>query len=154
MGLDMALIVKRTLLNDFEYDAQAADSYNKIIKTVDRANLMRNSEYAIMRIELEVMHWRRFYPLHEWFINNGIKSDSEGAHYYVTPKKLELLVDILDQIVNNNDEAPKLLPADNYDEWYYEAVTRSRDVLRELSASIKTERLMNIQWNVYYIASW
>lgn len=154
MALDMSLVVKRTLFNDFEYNAQASDDYNKVIKTVDRANLMRNSEYAIMRIELEVMHWRMFYPLHKWFIDNGIQSDVEGSRYNVTHKKLELLIDILDQIVNDNDKGSELLPADKYDEWYYEVITRSRDVLRELSAGIKTEALMNVQWNVYYIPLW
>ena len=154
MALDMTLIVKRTVFNDFEYNAQASNDYNKVIELVDRANLARNSEYKLMRIELEVMHWRMFYPLHKWFIDNGIQSDIEGSRYNVTHKKLELLIDILDQIVNDNNKGPKLLPADEYNEEYYEIITRSRDVLRELSAGIKTEELMNVRWNVYYIALW
>jgi hypothetical protein len=156
MGLDMSLVVKRTFLNDSEWDAQVTNDYNKIINIVDRNNLMSNSEYPVMRVELEVLHWRRFYALHFWFIANGIKSDlSEREHrYYISRVKLELLVDILDQIVDDNDKAYDLLPSDDYDEQYYKLVTHSRDVLRELLAGIKTEQFLDVSWNVYYVMSY
>lgn len=154
MGIDMSLVVRRTYINDSEWDAQVTNDYNKIINIVDRSNLMRNSEYPIMRVELEVLHWRKFYALHFWFITNGIKSDLSEHYYYIPRVKLELLVDILDQIVDDNDKASDLLPSDDYDESYYTLVTHSRDVLRELLAGIKTEQFLDVSWNVYYVMSY
>ena len=50
-------------------------------------------------------YWRKFWPLHHWFVDSVQEGHDDGRPAFINPSTLEELEDILDQVDDDPDSA-------------------------------------------------
>lgn len=152
MGLDMYLTRKVYVK---QWDRQHPSE--KFEVTVTKGGIpFLNSSDGISNVSQEIGYWRKFNALHNWFVENVQDGRDECQEAYVSPSKLEELLNILNEVKDGDIiKAEELLPTTSgfffgsteYDEWYFENVNESIPII-EKALSYKEDS------DIYYQSSW
>ena len=102
----------------------------------------------------DVGYWRKANAIHQWFVKNCQKGVDDCGKYCVLTEQLKELRDICKEILADKSKASKLLPTQEgfffggveYDEWYYNDLTMTMNML--------DEALANDNGDFYYQSSW
>jgi len=164
MGLDQYLYGKKCLSVFEEKEIGQIKEINTILgyKTEitnegtkdERVNY--NSFYP-QEIKFEVAYWRKSNQIHAWFVNNCQDGIDECQESYVQEGKLEELLAIIKQVLEDHSLAEKLLPntqgfffgGNEYDEWYFEDL---KDTQKKLNAILTEDKYKGLEF--YYQSSW
>ena len=149
MGLDVYLINKKYIGANYEH--------NKItgkIELFQDGKLININLDRVIYIEEEIGSWRKANAIHNWFVDNVQDGKDNCEYHYVSDEKLEELLNIVNQILNDHDLAEELLPTQNgfffgstdYDEWYFEDLKDTKEILEK---ALKEE-----YGDIYYLSSW
>ena len=175
MGLDMYLYAKKyvsgidwTRNADGGYDRWENTDLDTIASTVGltRADLDQDTPSAT--VELKVGQWRKANQVHQWFVDNVQDGEDHCKEYYVSRDDLKNLRDTCREVLDmrdrqeaNPDEAlptaDDILPVSEgfffgsyeYDEYYYEQVQYTYDLLDRLLSNEKFK-----EFDFAYDSSW
>jgi hypothetical protein len=149
MGLDMYLYAERYIS---EYtDKEMQSEVESIVKMPGKVNYVTS----------EVLYWRKANAIHNWFVKNVQDGVDDCKKYYVPMEKLIELRDTLKEILENKDKVEELLPhmqgfffgSYNYDEYYFEEITRTEMELTKLIDDLCKVNLGD-GYSFYYQSSW
>ena len=104
MGLDMYL-TKKTYVKQWAHQ-KPEEQFEVIVKKggVTYPNINPN---RINNVEEEVMYWRKFNALHNWFVQNVQGGVDECQTSYVDREKIEELVGVLRQVKESLEKSAK-----------------------------------------------
>ena len=134
MGLDMYLRASEYVSrNDWTRNdkGELVDSPNslftQIVETLELENIIDNTGFAGMSIDLPMGYWRKANQIHNWFVENVQGGEDNCGSYYVTRDQLEELKELCINVLANKELAEDLLPtgagfffgSTTYDEYYY-----------------------------------
>jgi hypothetical protein len=154
MGLDMYL-EKRNYVKRWEHIPDALQFH----VTVERGG----APYTAIKPERvsyvieQVAYWRKANQIHRWFVENVQHGEDNCEPYYCDHEKLRELLDKVNHVLAHRDEAEHELPTERgfffgsseYDEWYFEDLEYTREMLTELLAAPDANEA-----DYYYRASW
>ena len=150
MGLDMYLYAERYIS---EYsDKEMQSEIESIVKMPGKVNYVTS----------QVLYWRKANAIHNWFVKNVQDGEDDCRKYYVPLEKLIELRDTLKEILENKDKVEELLPTIhgfffgtyNYDEYYFEEITRTEMELTKLIDDLLKNHLYESYYSFYYQSSW
>jgi hypothetical protein len=147
MGLDMYLSAKRYLWKMKEEEQEIAQKIADSVGT----NGMRVKE-----ITCEAMYWRKANAIHYWFVQNVQSGDDDCREYYVPRTKLESLLGVCKEVLDDPSKADDLLPpAEGFffgsaqiDDWYWDDLKETIGTIDRLLVNTTDE------WEFYYASSW
>ena len=134
MGLDMYLRANEYVSrNDWtrNENGELVDSPNslftQIVETLELENIIDNTGFAGMSIDLPMGYWRKANQIHNWFVENVQDGNDDCNPYYVTREQLEQLKATCVEVLEHKSLAEDLLPTGSgfffgsttYDEYYY-----------------------------------
>jgi hypothetical protein len=104
MGLDMYLH-KKTYVKQWNFQ-KPEETFEVIVKKggVTYPNV---NPSKVTNVEEEVMYWRKFNALHNWFVDNVQGGDDNCQTSYVDKEQLTELVDVLRKVKESLDKSPK-----------------------------------------------
>ena len=145
MGLDMYLSAKQYLFSFNEEDKAKAEEIKKLMGT----------DLPVKEVAMQVMYWRKANAIHDWFVTMVQDGEDDCKEYFVDTEQLEELVSLCNEALATKD-TDILQTADGfffgsteYDEYYWDEITRTRDELSKLLTNPKAKH-----WDFYYRASW
>lgn len=102
----------------------------------------------------EVGYWRKFNALHAWFVSEVQGDVDECQESYVDREDLLRLLATLVEVQKNPEKAEELLPAQSgfffggtdYDEYYFESVSQTIELLENLLAEGEGEYSYRASW--------
>ncbi len=102
----------------------------------------------------EVGYWRKFNALHQWFVKKVQNGVDNCERHYVSRESLKELVAELKLVLDDKNNATKLLPTTSgfffggteYDEYYFDEVKRTLKLFEDL--------LEEDGGDFYYQSSW
>ena len=126
-------------------------NYEKNIKldldseVIHKDYLVSKEETAyVIEGDYEIAYWRKANQIRQWFVDHidEFNEDDNGDYYKVTKELLEQLVKDCEITLNNHNLAKEILPTSSgfffggtdYDEWYYEQLENTVQVLTEVIA--------------------
>jgi len=129
MGLDMYLTAKQYASTFNENDKEIREYLDKA--PVDKR--LGKPDYLVF----DVKTWRKANAIHKWFVENVQEGKDDCKEYYLTIEHLKKLLSICQQVIKDPSKASELLPSESgfffgsteYDEWYYEDVKDTAEVL-------------------------
>ena len=134
MGLDMYLRASEYVSrNDWTRNdkGELVDSPNslftQIVETLELENIIDNTGFAGMSIDLPMGYWRKANQIHNWFVENLADGVDECQPITVRREDLETLKELCIQVLAVKELAEDLLPtgagfffgSTTYDEYYY-----------------------------------
>ena len=152
MGLDMYLSAKRYLYRDA--DEPISDGINELLGIEsDKSKRFHGASFVAKEISIEAMGWRKANAIHGWFVENCQDGKDECQESYVPREKLQELVELCQEALDNPD-AEVLEPTAGFffgsyekDEWYYQDLKNTIEGI---------ERALELpdSFEFYYRASW
>ena len=123
----------------------------------EKYNLPKIDADKIVDVVEEVMYWRKANQIHKWFVDNIQNGVDDCGTYAVSLEKLQELVDLCKQVLENPEKASELLPTQSgfffggieYDEYYFEDLEKTIKGLEEIMPTI--DGLNN---SLEYSSSW
>lgn len=150
MGLDMYLEAKlhlppyNTELAPVRHAIGQAIGYTPPTEKPDNdATLME-----ITGVTVRVGYWRKFDPLHQWFVNNVQEGHDDCRPAYIPPDVLAALEDQLDQVSDDPESASEHFVIEG-DEPMSES-----EIDYTLKIVVQAKKLQERGWDIYYRASW
>jgi hypothetical protein len=152
MGLDMYLSAKRYLYRDA--DEPISDGINELLGIPsDKSKRFHGASFVAKEISIEAMGWRKANAIHGWFVENCQDGKDECQESYVPREKLQELVELCQEALDNPD-AEVLEPTAGFffgsyekDEWYYQD-------LKNTIEGIERALELPTSFEFYYQASW
>ena len=150
MGLDMYLN-KRTYVQQWEHQ-KPEEKYNvEVTKGGESANI--NPKKVKYIIE-EAGYWRKQNQIHRWFVENIQNGTDDCGEYYVSKDALASLLELCEKVKADNALADELLPGvsgffiggTEYDEWYFNGIDNTIDILKEALEDENGEYLYSSSW--------
>jgi hypothetical protein len=158
MGLDMYLTGERFLWTFPEDgpDAKIAEAIGNLFPEL-AFGLEDKDRMRIKTVRAEFMYWRKANAIHNWFVQNLQDGKDECQETYVPLEKMVELRDLCQKVLDNPDDAAKLMPTRSgfffgdtvYDEWYFRDV---KATVNRFTAIIDNTDIN--QWDIYYRSSW
>jgi hypothetical protein len=154
MGLDMYLSARKYMSKYFDpADTDRIASINELFG-VDGDE---ENDYGAQEVIFKVAYWRKANAIHQWFVDNVQGGEDDCGEYPVSRDKLESLMKLCEQIIDNKKLARELLPTTSgfffgsteYDDWYMGDVQHTADRIKKIledSAFTKAD--------FYYQSSW
>jgi hypothetical protein len=154
MGLDMYLSARKYMSKYFDpADTDRIASINELFG-VDGDE---ENDYGAQEVIFKVAYWRKANAIHQWFVDNVQGGEDDCGEYPVSRDKLESLMKLCEQIIDNKKLARELLPTKSgfffgsteYDDWYMGDVQHTADRIKKIledSAFTKA--------GFYYQSSW
>jgi len=102
----------------------------------------------ITGVTVRVGYWRRFDPLHQWFVNSAQEGHDDCRPAYLTPDVLAELKEQLDQVSVDPESASEHFVNEG-DEPMSEG-----DIDYTLKVVVQAKKLQERGWDIYYRASW
>lgn len=102
----------------------------------------------ITGVTVRVGYWRRFDPLHQWFVSNVLESYDDCRAAYVSPEVLAELEERLDLVSDDPERASEHFVSEG-DEPMSEG-----DIDYTLKVVVQAKKLQERGWDIYYRASW
>ena len=151
MGLDMYL-EKRTDVRLWNFQKEE-DQFEVIVKKGGVTYPKINPKNITTVVE-EAGYWRKANAIHRWFVENVQDGKDDCGEYFVPPSSLEELLELCEKVKLNPEQADELLPTssgfffggDEYDEWYFDKIDYTIEVLKEALADTDS--------SYYYSSSW
>ncbi|MEW9572254.1 hypothetical protein ABQJ54_10875 [Rhodanobacter sp. Si-c] len=150
MGLDMYLEAKLHLppydkaLDPVRQAIGRAIGYTPPSEKPDNdATLME-----ITGVTVRVGYWRKFDPLHQWFVSNVQEGHDDCRPAYVSPEVLSELEEQLDQVNDDPESAGEHFVSEDD-----EPMTEG-DIDTTLRIVVQAKQLQERGWDIYYRASW
>jgi len=149
MGLDMYLS-KKTYVQYWEHNGD-----NNYEVTVTKAGKPASIDGRKVKYVIEdAGYWRKQNNIHRWFVENVQKGIDDCGEYYVEREKLKELLALCKAVKNQPAAAEAILPTvsgfffggTEYDEWYYDGIDNTIQILNEALADENGE--------YYYSSSW
>jgi hypothetical protein len=152
MGLDMYLSAKRYLYRDA--DEPISDGINELLGIPsDKSKRFCGASFVAKEISIEAMGWRKANAIHGWFVENCQDGKDECQESYVSREKLQELVELCQEALDNPD-AEVLEPTAGFffgsyekDEWYYQDL---KDTIEGIEKALELPQ----SFEFYYQASW
>jgi hypothetical protein len=149
MGLDMYLYKKHYVQN---WD----HSKHKFSVTITKDGEPISLTNPVYVVE-QAGYWRKANSIHKWFVDNVQDGKDDCKEYYVSPEKMEKLLDICKQVIANPNRAKDLLPTisgfffgnTEYDEYYLRDM---ENTVKILESALHDYDNMDISF--YYHSSW
>jgi len=146
MGLDMWLYAKKYFFDDDEKVKRISKEFSEM------------EDFDLKEVKFEVAYWRKANHIHKWFVDNCQEGVDECQNSYVSDEKLEELLKLVKEILENHSKAETLLPCEEgfffggteYDEWYFEDLKSTKEMLEKILRRIKDGK----GWDIYYSSSW
>jgi hypothetical protein len=151
MGLDMYL-KKRTDVRHWGFQKDE-EQFEVVIKKGGVTYPSIKSD-RITNITEELGYWRKANQIHRWFVENVQDGVDNCGEYFVSKTDLQSLLDVCLAVKLDHSQAEELLPAasgfffgnTDYDEWYYNDIDNTIDILKEALADDNA--------SYYYSSSW
>ncbi len=151
MGLDMYL-EKRTDVRLWNFQKEE-DQFEVVVKKGGVTYPKINPKNITTVVE-EAGYWRKANAIHRWFVENVQDGKDDCGEYFVPPSSLEELLELCLAVKLNPEQADELLPTssgfffggDEYDEWYFDKIDYTIEVLKEALADEDS--------SYYYSSSW
>ncbi len=151
MGLDMYL-EKRTDVRLWNFQKEE-DQFEVIVKKGGVTYPKINPKNITTVVE-EAGYWRKANAIHRWFVENVQDGKDDCGNYFVPPSSLKELLELCLAVKLNPEQADELLPTssgfffggDEYDEWYFDKIEYTIEVLKEALADEDS--------SYYYSSSW
>jgi len=105
----------------------------------------------------DVGYWRKANEIHKWFVDNVQNGVDDCKEYYVELDKLQELLNLCKEVYKEPTRAKELLPVQGsyeYNEWYFQDIKSTIDMLEELIQEEMKSRDNGIYNEIYYQASW
>lgn len=175
MGLDMFLEARKYVnridwkkvpqggLPDGASFNDYASSDFEVIKELFPPELIKHND-AGSSVGINVAYWRKANAIHGWFVNNVQGGEDDCKSYGVEREQLVDLLDVVTKVLESDkNTAKELLPVvggfffgnydeeDGYDEWYYESLKHTKDVLENILTVIPEG---TYEYDFYYQSSW
>lgn len=151
MGLDMYLSVRK-YVSDFAYEnGKNSEQVNSILASAGLGRAILSEYSPSVRVEATVGYWRKANAIHGWFVDNVADGEDNCTPMHVSREDLTGLrddclevLDMRDRQASNPDEAlptaEDIMPTQSgfffgdveYDDWYYEYITNTAELLTEL----------------------
>jgi hypothetical protein len=149
MGLDMYLN-KRTYVQYWEHNGD--DNYE--VKVTKGGEPTKIDPKKVKYIIEEAGYWRKQNQIHRWFVENVQEGIDNCGEYYVSKEDLQTLLELCRKVQADHSLADSLLPSASgfffggteYDEWYYNGIDNTIQILEEALADGYGE--------FYYSSSW
>lgn len=159
MGLDMYLMARKYVSNWSHQVERHGENeqYHAVIKTFGADNLI-TSDCPAIKVEFNVMYWRKANAIHSWFVNECGGGVDECQPIYVERSKLVELLELCKQVALQPANASSTLPTQSgfffgsteYDEWYMEDIKRTIEGLERVLKEVPDD----FDWSFVYQASW
>jgi hypothetical protein len=151
MGLDMYL-EKRTDVRQWNFQKEE-DQFEVVVKKGGVTYPKINPKNVTTIVE-EAGYWRKANAIHRWFVENVQDNVDNCGEYFVPLSSLEELLELCEKVKLNPEQADELLPTssgfffggDEYDEWYFDKIDYTIEVLKEALADKDS--------SYYYSSSW
>jgi hypothetical protein len=151
MGLDMYL-EKRTDVRLWNFQ-KPEEQFEVVVKKGGVTYPNINPEKVTTVVE-ELGYWRKANQIHRWFVENIQNGVDNCGEYFVSISDLEKLLELCLAVKLDHTQAEELLPAasgfffgnTDYDEWYYNDIDHTIEVLKEALADKDA--------SYYYSSSW
>ena len=160
MGLDMYLSVRK-YVSRLEYSEpqkpRQTYEFGELVRITNTSNIVEVGGVTGAYVEVPVYYWRKANAIHKWFVDNYAGGVDDCRPIEIQRHDLLKLVKTLKEVIDNQADAPDILPATNgvffggtdYDEWYFDTVKASYEDLDSLHDNLTDED----SWLVYQ-ASW
>lgn len=154
MGLDMYLKVSY-YLSDWSHNDES-DQTRMYRDIVSKLGAPTTDGAPSLTVAVNCVYWRKANAIHNWFIEECADGKDEGQNVYVPKDKLQELVDLCVQVLNEPHRAEELLPTTSgfffgsteYDEWYIEDIKHTKESLERVIS--ETNDTVDFE----YVASW
>jgi hypothetical protein len=149
MGLDMYLN-KRTYVQHWEHNGD--DNYE--VTVTKGGEPTKINPKKVKYIIEEAGYWRKQNQIHRWFVENVQEGIDNCGEYYVSKDDLQTLLDLCQKVKADHSLAESLLPSASgfffggteYDEWYYNGIDNTIDILKEALEDERGEYLYSSSW--------
>lgn len=160
MGLDMYLSVRK-YVSRLEYSEpqkpRQTYEFGELVRITNTSNIVEVGGVTGAYVEVPVYYWRKANAIHKWFVDNYAGGVDDCRPVEIQREDLLKLVNTLKEVIDNQADAPDILPAtngvffgsDEYDEWYFDTIKASYEDLNSLHDNLTDED----SWLVYQ-ASW
>lgn len=146
MGLDMYLYAKKYFYSNDEKIKKISKEFSEM------------EGFECKEIKFEVGYWRKANHIHKWFVDNVQRGEDDCEEYNVSIEKLEELLKLVKEVLENHNKAEELLPCQEgfffgeteYNEYYFEDLNRTKEMLEKILRRIKDGE----GWDIYYSSSW
>lgn len=159
MGLDMYLSARKYISNyRFEIEKHGENmEFNAVLDTFGAHELVSGDCPAI-KVEFNVMYWRKANAIHQWFVDNCGEGVDECQTIYVPREKLVELLELCKKVASQPATAETTLPTQSgfffgnteYNDWYFEDIKDTIVGLERVLANVPDD----YHWNFIYQASW
>ena len=145
MGLDMYLSAKQYMFSFNEEDKAKAEEIKKLLGT----------DLPVKEVAMQALYWRKANAIHDWFVDNVQDGTDDCKEYFVETDQLEELVSLCNEALATKDTdilqttEGFFFGSTEYDEYYWDEITRTRDELSKLLTNPKAKH-----WDFYYRSSW
>lgn len=102
----------------------------------------------ITGVTVRVGYWRKFDPLHQWFVSNVLESYDDCRSAYVSPEVLVELEELLDQVSDDPESASEHFVSEG------DMPMSEGDVDYTLKVVVQAKKLQERGWDITYRASW
>lgn len=153
MGLDMYLM-RKTYVQHWNHKSE---NYEVTVTKGGKPTSIDHKKVAYI-IE-QAGYWRKANAIHKWFVDNVQDGKDDCGEYYVSPEKMEKLLNICNDVLANPARANELLPTTNgcffggteYDEYY---LSDLEDTVQLLTEAMKDYDNGPDGSSYYYQSSW
>ena len=150
MGLDMYLN-KRTYVQQWEHN-KPEEQYS--VEVTKGGKPTKINPKKVKYIIEEAGYWRKQNQIHRWFVENIQNGTDDCGEYYVSKDSLESLLELCEKVKADNALADELLPGASgfffggteYDEWYFNGIDYTIDILKEALEDENGEYLYSSSW--------
>jgi len=164
MGLDMYLFLRKR-----EYHSGSAwrpeaekklAKYPKELEAFEEEIKQVNFPSVSIDTDYQIGYWRKANAIHEWFVQNCADGVDECQDTYVSIEKAQELLNTCNKVLADHSLAESALPtqegfffgSQEYDNWYYEDVAYTKDLLEKILNFLKTTE--GKCYRIVYCASW
>ena len=155
MGLDMHLSVKKHLA-DYDFMPEEKKVTKAIYALLGVEDIVEHDNSVI--IDIPVAYWRKANAIHKWMVDNVQGGVDDCGEYHVPPQKLEMLLSICKDVMENPDKATQILPPSegfffgsvDIDDRYFSSVKYTIERLEKIVGSKSNKGFGDI----YYRSSW
>jgi hypothetical protein len=150
MGLDMYLN-KRTYVQQWEHN-KPEEQYS--VEVTKGGKPTKIDPKKVKYIIEEAGYWRKQNQIHRWFVENIQNGTDDCGEYYVSKADLETLLELCEKVKADHSLAEELLPSasgfffggTDYDEWYYNGIDNTIEILKEALEDENGEYLYSSSW--------
>ena len=101
----------------------------------------------ITGVTVRVGYWRKFDPLHQWFVSNVQEGHDDCRPAYIAPDVLDVLEEQLDQVNDDPDSAGEHFVSED------DGPMMKGDIDYTLRIVVQAKKLQERGWDIYYRAS-